>query len=277
MPIVEANGTRLHYVVDDLTPPWADAPETLYIQHGAGRTLNFWTHWVPAFADRYRVLRRDLRGHGDSEIPEPGHPYTLDELVDDTIGFLDALGIERVHYVGESVGGIAGIVCAARHPERFASLTVCGVVPAVDAEEARALAHGHEDAFSALERGGTERWVRDDLIPAGIISGGATAEHRAWVVQEYSRTPTHVLQGMTSRIGGLDLFPFLERLAVPTLLMASTRSPMAPLERQVAAWRALPQGRLAVIDGPTHEIYVDRPDECIAALAGFLTELDDDR
>ena len=272
MPALEANGTRMHYVVDDYTPPWEDS-ETLYIQHGAGRTVNFWTPWVPHFAGKYRVVRRDLRGHGDSEIPAEGHPYSLDELVADTIGFLNELGLERVHYIGESTGGIVGLAAAARHPDRFASLTVTGAPPIIAASQVRALAGDAENPHAALERGGTEAWIRDYLIPANIISGGNSQAHHDWVVSEYSRTPTQVLQGYTGNINSVDLIPELPAITAPTLVLAPTRSPMTPLEDQLAIWQAIPDARLAVIDGPGHEIYVDCAEDCINAVSRFLAKV----
>ena len=61
MPKVKANNYEMHYEVDDFTDPWKPA-ETLWIQHGFGRSSRFWYHWVPPLAAHYRVLRRDMRG-----------------------------------------------------------------------------------------------------------------------------------------------------------------------------------------------------------------------
>ena len=61
MPQVTANNYTMSYQVDDFTDPWT-TPETLWIQHGFGRNLNFWYHWIPLLAGQYRVLRRDMRG-----------------------------------------------------------------------------------------------------------------------------------------------------------------------------------------------------------------------
>ena len=89
------------------------------IQHGLGRNSRFWYHWVPLLARHYRVIRRDLRGHGQSADPGPNHTWSVEELLTDMKGFLDALNLDRVHYVGESIGGLLGIACAVRWPERF--------------------------------------------------------------------------------------------------------------------------------------------------------------
>jgi 3-oxoadipate enol-lactonase len=70
-------------------------------------------------------MRRDLRGHGQSNDPGCDHKWSIDELIDDMKSFLDALELDRVHYVGESIGGILGVVFAAKWPERLKSPTVC--------------------------------------------------------------------------------------------------------------------------------------------------------
>src|SRR6266851_1156254 len=65
-----------------------------------------------------------MRGHGQSADPGPNYVWSVDDLLNDMKGFLDALGLDRVHYVGESLGGILGVAFAARCPERFKTMTL---------------------------------------------------------------------------------------------------------------------------------------------------------
>jgi hypothetical protein len=55
MPIVTANNCAMYYEIDDYTDPWATGTETVWLQHGVGRSSKFWYHWVPALARQYRV------------------------------------------------------------------------------------------------------------------------------------------------------------------------------------------------------------------------------
>ena len=116
MPDVKVNGMQIHYELDDFTDPWEQS-DTILIQHGYGRSGKFWYHWAPPLARDYRVLRVDMRGHGQSVDPADDHPWSVDELLSDIRGVIEALGLGSVHYVGESVGGILGIALAARWPE----------------------------------------------------------------------------------------------------------------------------------------------------------------
>ena len=64
MPTITANQCEMFYEIDDFTDPWVKEKETVWLQHGVGRNTRFWYYWVPALAGQYRVLRRDMRGHG---------------------------------------------------------------------------------------------------------------------------------------------------------------------------------------------------------------------
>jgi len=82
MPKITANNYEMHYEVDDFTDPWKSA-ETIWIQHGFGRSSRFWYHWVPPLARDYRVVRRDMRGHGQSADPGPSYAWSVDDLLSD--------------------------------------------------------------------------------------------------------------------------------------------------------------------------------------------------
>jgi len=87
VPKIQANNCEMYYEVDDYTDPWLKQTDTIWLQHGVGRSSRFWYHWVPALAGRYRVVRRDLRGHGQSSDPGRDHKWSIDELIDDMKAF----------------------------------------------------------------------------------------------------------------------------------------------------------------------------------------------
>jgi pimeloyl-ACP methyl ester carboxylesterase len=118
MPQIDANGIAMRY---QLEGP-ADAPVVLF-SNSLGTRLEMWDPQIPALTQRFRALRYDSRGHGESAAPEG--PYTIELLAADAIGLLDALGLERVHYCGLSKGGMIGQMLGARHADRLLSLTLC--------------------------------------------------------------------------------------------------------------------------------------------------------
>ena len=100
-----AGKPTLHYALDDYTDPWRHAPYLL-LQHGYGRSGRFWYSWVPYLSRFYKIVRPDLRGLGQSEVPDDLETgLNVEAYIDDLLAIIDALGGAPVHYCGESLGG----------------------------------------------------------------------------------------------------------------------------------------------------------------------------
>src|ERR1700704_204629 len=116
--VKRTGGPTLHYVLDDYTDPWKQAPY-LVLQHGNGRSSRFWYSWVPYLGRFYRVVRPDMRGLGQSSAGfDPESEFTLENCVADLLAIVEDLGAHSVHVCGESAGGMVGIALAAMHPAR---------------------------------------------------------------------------------------------------------------------------------------------------------------
>ena len=107
-----AGGAALHCAVDDYLWPW-QTPTPVLMLHGFARNARFWKRWVPTIADTRRVYRPDLLGCGESDPPPAGYRFTPETIAAQIIAMLDALSMPRVHWVGESSGGIVGVLLAA--------------------------------------------------------------------------------------------------------------------------------------------------------------------
>ncbi|MGY8959718.1 MAG: alpha/beta fold hydrolase [Alphaproteobacteria bacterium] len=125
MPVFrQKEGLTLNYEFDDYTDPWRKRP-FLLLQHGNGRSAQFWYRWVPYLARHYRIIRPDIRGLGRSTNQlDLETDLTLDLLVQDLLAVLDHAGAREVHFCGESMGGILGLAMAARHSNRVRTLTL---------------------------------------------------------------------------------------------------------------------------------------------------------
>ncbi|RIX49359.1 alpha/beta fold hydrolase [Paenibacillus nanensis] len=93
------DGVRLAYRIDGL----ADKP-VLVLANSIATSMNMWDGQIPELSKHFRVLRYDYRGHGESDTPDG--PYSFDRLGRDVIELLDALQIDRVHFLGLSLGGV---------------------------------------------------------------------------------------------------------------------------------------------------------------------------
>ena len=95
------NGVRINYQLSGKT----DGP-VVALSHSLGSSLAMWEPQMGSLEPHFRVLRYDTRGHGASDAPEGA--YSLDQLGEDAVGLLDALGIDVAHWVGLSMGGMIG-------------------------------------------------------------------------------------------------------------------------------------------------------------------------
>src|SRR5580658_9951651 len=105
MPYLKrVNQPDLHYVIDDFTDPWRNAPY-LILQHGNGRSAKFWYSWVPYLSRFYKVVRPDVRGLGQSSADfDLEKNFTMDACIGDLLAIIDELGQNSVHICGESMG-----------------------------------------------------------------------------------------------------------------------------------------------------------------------------
>jgi len=117
---VDAGGLRTHVALGGPE----DAPPVLLV-HGWPQNWWAWRHVIPKLTERFRVIAADLRGHGWSEAPSGG--YDKEQLASDVLALLDALGLDRVSYVGHDWGGWTGFLAALRSPERFSRLLAVAI------------------------------------------------------------------------------------------------------------------------------------------------------
>jgi pimeloyl-ACP methyl ester carboxylesterase len=275
MPTVNVGDADLYYQRDCFAGPWTH-PEPILIQHGFGRNSNFWFSWVPPLAREYDVIRRDMRGHGGSTIPGPDYEWKVETLLEDIVGFLDAMGLESVHYVGESVGAMSGLAASVRWPERFKSLTIVSMarymLPA-GSSEADHLSVGGRGRWNSLKELSVGEWAKGLMKPGTFGGWEGPEERQEWLVSEWDRTPSHVSQNLMNAVTGFDVRPLLSQVSVPTLILAPTNSALQPLRNQMELYETIPGARIATIEGGGHEIYLDRPEECTTALLQFLHSL----
>jgi pimeloyl-ACP methyl ester carboxylesterase len=276
VPKVRVNDCDFHYELDDFTDPWAPA-DTIWLQHGFGRSGLFWYQWPPALARSYRVIRRDMRGHGQSCDPGPGFEFTRDLLISDMIGFLDALELESVHYVGESVAAMLGVRAATLYPERFKSITLCALPRRMLGKQAPLtednLAADGVDRRTALAEQGVAAWAEKLMVPGKFAGMDGDPDRRQWLIENWGKTPTHVATALMECVMGFEVESLFSEITVPTLLLAPTRSTIQPLAGQVSIYEEIPGARIAAIEGPGHESYIDNAEDCARALRSFLADI----
>src|SRR3954469_12015308 len=120
-----ANGIQTNYLEDDKA---SEDTATVVLVHGSGPGVTSYANWrlvIPALAENFHVVAPDMVGFGFSDRPE-GVQYSLDTWADQTVGLMDALGIEKAHLVGNSFGGGIALRIATKHPDRVGKLVLMG-------------------------------------------------------------------------------------------------------------------------------------------------------
>jgi len=128
MPFADLPTVRLHY---SFTGP-ASAP-ALILSNSLGSNLSMWDAQAPAFEKQFRLLRYDMRGHGQSSAPPP--PYAVPDLARDVLALADALNITHFHFCGLSIGGMIGMSLALQAPQRLQKLILCNTAPKIGTPE----------------------------------------------------------------------------------------------------------------------------------------------
>jgi pimeloyl-ACP methyl ester carboxylesterase len=267
MPTIRLDeGFSLHCAVDDYLWPW-QKPTPVLMLHGFARNADFWNRWVPAIAARHRIYRPDLPGCGASEIPPAGYRCTPETILHAVIAVLDKMALPRVHWVGESSGGIVGLTLAAAYPERVASLVLCNTPTRISDEVRRIYALGRDSTAAAIRALGTGEWCRQTLGYRLDLDHASPALRR-WCIAEMSKTRPDIAAALHECFEAIDVAPLLPGIAAPVLLLSGDKSRISSAQQQILADR-LPHGRLQLFEGYGHGVNLLQPQRCARAALDF--------
>ena len=261
------DGTDLFYRVDDFTEPWTDprsGPETVVMHHGMAKNHKLWFAWVPILARHYRVIRFDMRGMGQSSVPQPGYPWTLDNFTQDLLEFLDKLELPKVHLIGETVGGSIAMRFSTLHQERLLSLTAC-------TSPTSFLDPHHQESADMIDSQGVAAWV-ESTITRRLDPDLVDPAHIRWYAEQMSATPAHVVSGFQRNASG-DLRPMLPGVQTPTLILAAASLREEVLGDFREAADLFPNGRLVVFPGVSGFVQHILPVPCARVWLDFAQGL----
>jgi 3-oxoadipate enol-lactonase len=273
MPAIRLDeGFSLHCAVDDYLWPWQKRTPVLML-HGFARNASFWNRWVPAIANRHRIYRPDLPGCGASEIPTASYRFTPEAMARAIIAVLDGMALPRVHWVGESSGGIVGLMLAATHPERIASLVLCNTPTRIPDEIRGTYALGRGSTATAIRDLGTGEWCRQTL-GYRLDLDHATPALRQWCIAEMDKTRPDIAASLHECFQGIDVAPMLPGIAAPVLLLSGDKSSIASAQQQILADK-LPNGRVQLFTGYGHGINLLQPRRCARAARDFWKAIEE--
>lgn len=258
---LSANGIDINYEIEGEGP-------VVTFSHSLACNLSMWDEQVRALKGRYRVLRFDTRGHGQTGAPAGA--YGLEQLADDLKGLLDGLGIPATHFVGLSMGGMIGQVFALKHPVMVQSLVLCDTTSRYPA----AAAPIWEERIKAVGAKGMEPMV------APTLERWFTAPFRARrrdlmdrVGAMIRNTPAPGYIGCCHAIPKINVTERLKGVRCPALVIVGEEDPGTPVDMAREIHAALPAAELAILSRASHLSNLEQPDEFNRVLAGFLDKL----
>jgi 3-oxoadipate enol-lactonase len=259
MPFLDANGTRFHHRIDGP----ANAPLVVF-SNSLGTNLAMWDPQIPALAQKFRVLRYDMQGHGLSSVT-PG-PYTIGGLAQDVVGQLDALKIARAHFCGISVGGALGQWLGINAANRFKSLTLSNTAARIgtaDAWNAR-IKNVREGGMASVADAVVSRWFSDDFKKKSPDAVEATR-------QMLLRTPPEGYLATCAALREMDQRETVARISVGTLVIAGAKdSVTTPADARFLVERI--QGAQYVELNAAHLSNIEDADAFTQALLTFLAQ-----
>lgn len=259
LQVADIDGCRIAYRFDGPE----DAPVVI-LSNSLSSNLSMWDDQMAALTARYRVLRYDQRGHGESEAT-PG-PYSFDLLADDARGLLDRLGIESVHFVGLSMGGMTGMNLGVRHPDILKSLVLCDTsahMPPPEMWDER-IALAREQGMAATSEPTLARWF---TAPFHVAQPDAIERVRRMI----DTTPVEGYAGCCGAIQAMDQTESISAIDMPTSVIVGADDPSTPVSASRTIHQRIAGSELVVIEGAAHLSNIEQTGVFNAALLDFLS------
>jgi 3-oxoadipate enol-lactonase len=258
MKSIEANGISINYKIEG-SGPWVT------LSHSLSCDLTMWDALAASLAPTFKVLRYDTRGHGGTTAPEG--IYSFDQLTADVIGLLDALKVQRSHFVGLSMGGMIGQHFALAAPQRLERLVIANSTSRIPPEAGplwdERIAIARTQGCAGVVEGTLGRWFTPGFRSAQPIE-------MARIAGLIAATPAAAYIGCAGAIRALDITARIGAIRAPTLVIAGADDPGTPPAMSEVIASTIPGARLEIIPSASHLSCIEQPETFNRLVAAFL-------
>jgi pimeloyl-ACP methyl ester carboxylesterase len=217
--------------------------------------------WVPMLSRHYRIVRLDLRGHGNSATPPPDSAVDMDRLVKDTLELMDLLGCKSAHVVGNSAGGYIGQNLAMNHPERVKSLILFGSTPGLRNSQAATW-------IPRIARDGIAKFLMDTIEDRFVP--GTDPRKIEWFVSCATMCDPAYVGRFVGLMSSLDWSDRLGEIECPTLLVIPGAETVGSIKNYDVMRERIPDVQLIAYEGLPHNIGEAVPERCAEDVLAFL-------
>lgn len=258
---VASDGLKLRYAVDDFTDPWRP-PETLFLLHAAMGTAKRLYKWVPILARHFRVVRPDMRGHGQTEIPGPDQ-LSVARLAQDVAELADVLGCKQFHVAGSSAGAIVAMQVAIDYPQRVKTLGDFASTPGlknslVDAEK----------WIAGIQAQGFRSFMETTI--GDRLPKNAGEDFKRWFIDEAAKTDPELFYRFVRMMKACDLTDRLHEIRCPTLAVIPHPDPLGTTEQYAVVKKLIRDCEFVLYENLPHNITDSVPEKCAEELKRFL-------
>jgi 3-oxoadipate enol-lactonase len=236
MTQIETGGLSVRYAFADV----AEGPVVVF-SNSLGTNLRMWDPQAAALEGRFQVLRYDTRGHGQTAVT-PG-PYSVEQLGGDVLRLLDALGLERVHFCGLSLGGMIGMWLGVHAPERLDSLVLANTAALIGTEAAwnARIERIRETGLAAVAPSILERWLSPEFR-------SRSPELCQSLESMLVSTPTEGYVACCAALRDADLREAIAAIRLPVLVIGGAKDQATPPAETRSVAERIPGARYAELD-----------------------------
>lgn len=269
---IDVDGRSLHYHEAGEGPP-------LVLLHGSGPGVSGWANFgrnLPVLAEHLRCLVLDQPGFGGSERQTPFPKNYLRVSAEALLGFLDAMGLEKVHLLGNSMGGDVAVRFTLDNPDRVDRLVLLGpggtAAPILGPSPSEGIKRLMDFNLDPT-RDRMEAWVRTMVSDQALVTTELVDERMANAEQPGA---VQVLQDAYTTFfdpamaEAVPLFAEVHRIRARTLICWGRDDRVAPVEGALLPARRMPRADLMIFSRCGHWVQIERKDDFERAVLGHL-------
>lgn len=266
MPHQRVGDINLYYELTDFTEPWSAGPAPVVFIHGLGGDHSMWLRQVPAFCSRFPTITLDLRGHGQSTRPTAD--FGMADMAADVVRLLRALGVERAHLVGLSLGGMVAQQFALDYPLATASLvladTLCGSPAGFESVMRDALRFIEENSMAAVAQARITNAFSDAVDPV----------MRGCLIDRVAQNDKAAYVRAARSAFGFSVADRLSEITAPTLVIIGAQDRVTPPRLSDDIVAHIPAAHLVRLAGAGHISNMERPQEFNRVVLEFLNSVE---
>ncbi len=255
------NGIRMTYDVSG-----AESAPVVVLHHPLATNLTMWDEITPTLTGKYRVVRFDARGHGQTEAPKG--PYTFETLAADVVALMDHLKIKKADFLGLSMGGMVGQYLGLLHASRFSSLQLVSTSSRVP-DEAKHLwvdrvVVAREKGMASQVEPAMGRWITEENRKKPALV--------ARLSKMIETTPLEGYAGWCECIRGLNVTDRLKAITLPTRVIVGKADPATPVAASEAIHREIKGSDLVIMPNVSHMLCAEDPPAFHKPVLEFLAK-----